>query len=125
MYQPGFSMTLRRMTLGVRRVVVAHADAGLVDDVLAGDGLEVGQRLVFRPARRRQRQVGRQADGGGTVWSISWSRLAAPMSASIWLISAAQGPMWRPMNSSCCSGQKRVGGHVGIRSRMELRIGIP
>ena len=50
--------------LGRQGVVVAHADAGLGDDVLAGDGLEVGQGLVFA-ARRRQRQVGRQADGGG------------------------------------------------------------
>ena len=49
--------------LGRQGVVVAHADAGLVDDILAGDGLEVGQGFMFA-ARRRQRQVGRQANGG-------------------------------------------------------------
>src|SRR5574343_1236610 len=48
------------------------------------------------------RSAGRRM-AAGTVWSINWSRLAAPMSASIWLISVVQGPMWRPMNSSCCS----------------------
>src|SRR5574343_1487738 len=52
------------------------------------------------------RSAGRRM-AAGTVWSINWSRLAAPMSASIWIISVAQGPMWRPMNSSCCSRAER------------------
>ena len=49
--------------LGRQCVVIAHADAGLVDLVLAGNCLEVGQRFVFA-ARCGQRQVSRQADGG-------------------------------------------------------------
>src|SRR5574343_1286498 len=70
--------------------------------------------MVFRSASascsRRGAGSGRSAGrriAAGTVWSISWSRLSAPMAASMAAISLAQGPMWRPMNSSCCSRAER------------------
>jgi hypothetical protein len=40
------------------------------------------------------------ADVGGTVSSISASRLAAPTAANISSISAGDGPMWRRLAKS-------------------------
>src|SRR5574343_1961291 len=73
---------------------------------LAASALRSASASCSRRGAGSGRSAGRRM-AAGTVWSISWSRLAAPMVASMSAISAAQGPMWRPMNSSCCSRAER------------------
>src|SRR5574343_1825248 len=81
-----------------------------MQDLLITFLLASALRSASASCSRRGAGSGRSAGrriAAGTVWSISWSRLSAPMVASMAAISLAQGPMWRPMNSSCCSRAER------------------
>jgi hypothetical protein len=115
-YQPGFSSTLRRITLGVSGAVVAHADEAPEDLVLRRDVAQAGQRLVLVDG-------GRSASGSrnrieaGTIASTIESSESWPMAASIAPISSSPGPMWRATNSSWPSSV--VSGTCGSRSFIE------
>ena len=78
---PGVFQDVAQDDLGRDGVVVAHADEGLLQHVLAGDGLQAGQRLMF--GRRFAGASGRQADVGGNGLSIRVSRARRPDGGSM------------------------------------------
>ena len=100
-YQPGFSSTLRRMTLGVIVVVVAEAD----DTSGTGGSSRADLAAARGGTRARSCRAGARAASSsrmraGMASSMSASSEGAPTTFSISRRSAASGPMWRDWKCS-------------------------